>query len=120
MNINVYRFVGLAGSQVKPTAANCQKILKQAQLDQWAMGRSKVFLKYWHSERLMLVINRYGKHAVMIQKWVRRFVARRKYLRARAQVIVEVRNWFTRAPRPRFQAILVSLELTIPIMLTGP
>lgn len=58
-----------------------QLVAVQVALTQWQMGRSKVFLKYWHMDQLGQRIVELGNAAIVVQKWVRRFVAVKKYVR---------------------------------------
>lgn len=43
----------------------------------WLMGRTKVFLKYWHVEALDKQIRLYHQNAVTLQKIARGFLAKR-------------------------------------------
>ncbi len=42
-------------------------------------GKTKVFMKYYHVDQLNDKLRPFNGKAIIIQKWVRRFVARRKY-----------------------------------------
>eukprot|EP00054_Salpingoeca_dolichothecata_P027671 m.204047 g.204047 ORF g.204047 m.204047 type:complete len:1201 (+) comp26016_c2_seq1:100-3702(+) len=75
--------------KVKPTAANCQKVLAHVQLKEFAIGKTKVFLKYWHLDHLMGLVMNISKHAIVVQKHVRGFIARRLYARLRAAKQIE-------------------------------
>jgi len=38
--------------KVPPTRDNCRHLLVKLKLDGWAIGKTKVFLKYYHIEHL--------------------------------------------------------------------
>ena len=50
------------------TAASCRKILTSAKLQDYQMGKTKVFLKYWHIDKLIELLEVVHKAASMIQK----------------------------------------------------
>ena len=50
------------------TAANCRKILTAAKLEGYQVGKTKVFLKYWHVDKLIELLEVVHKAASMIQK----------------------------------------------------
>lgn len=66
------------------TKANCQVILATSKLSGWQMGRSKVFLKYYHIEELAELMALLGRKAVHMQRLVRGFLARRHVAVVRA------------------------------------
>lgn len=50
------------------TAANCRKILTAAKMEGYQIGKTKVFLKYWHVDKLIELLEVVHKAASMIQK----------------------------------------------------
>lgn len=50
------------------TAANCRKILTSSKLQDYQIGKTKVFLKYWHVDRLIELLEVVHKAASTIQK----------------------------------------------------
>ena len=55
LNVSPYRYGLLAfeGAGRRPGGAEgCRRLLGRLRLDGWAVGRSKVFLKYYHVELL--------------------------------------------------------------------
>ena len=50
------------------TAANCRKILTSSKLEGYQIGKTKVFLKYWHVDKLIELLEVVHKAASMIQK----------------------------------------------------
>lgn len=66
-----------AKSAVTPSVATCTKVMQVSGLQGWLMGKTKVFLKYWHVEQLDKQIRRYHSAAIRIQRQVRGLLARR-------------------------------------------
>jgi myosin-3 len=85
-----------ARSQVAPSAQTCSKVMQVSALQGWLMGRTKVFLKYWHVEQLDKQIRRFHDAAIICQKWIRRHQARklRKKLQAKARENVKAAHAF--------------------------
>ena len=50
------------------TSDNCHKILKSAKLHGYEVGKTKVFLKYWHVDKLNKSLASVNNAAIMIQK----------------------------------------------------
>ncbi|XP_040611333.1 myosin-IIIa isoform X2 [Mesocricetus auratus] len=57
----------------------CATILEKAGLDNWALGKTKVFLKYYHVEQLNLMRKEAIDKLVLIQAGVRAFLGSRRY-----------------------------------------
>ncbi|XP_022097396.1 myosin-IIIb-like isoform X2 [Acanthaster planci] len=57
----------------------CVKILKTVGLTDWHVGKTKLFLKYYHQDQLEEHMQKLGKSAVHIQKVARGFLARCRY-----------------------------------------
>ena len=55
-------------AHIEPTPTNCTQIVRQAGLENWAIGRTKVFLKYFHVERLTQIMDNYHKAATQMEK----------------------------------------------------
>ena len=55
-------------AHIEPTPKNCTQIVRQAGLENWAIGRTKVFLKYFHVERLTQIMDNYHKAATQMEK----------------------------------------------------
>ena len=55
-------------AHIEPTPKNCTQIVMQAGLEDWAIGRTKVFLKYFHVERLTQIMTSYHKAATQMEK----------------------------------------------------
>ena len=64
--------------RVKPNANVCLKILaKVKNLDEFKIGRSKIFLKYYHQDQLNRYLMGMHTHATVLQKHVRGFLTRK-------------------------------------------
>ncbi|XP_014639084.1 PREDICTED: myosin-IIIa isoform X2 [Ceratotherium simum simum] len=57
----------------------CAAILEKAGLDNWALGKTKVFLKYYHVEQLNLMRKEAIDKLILIQACVRGFLVSRRY-----------------------------------------
>lgn len=53
---------------IRGSESAVQVILKKAGLEGWQLGRSRVFLRYYHEERLHLLLKDMEDKAVLIQK----------------------------------------------------
>ncbi|EHB00818.1 Myosin IIIA [Heterocephalus glaber] len=58
---------------------SCAAILEKAGLDNWALGKTKVFLKYYHVEQLNLLRKEAIDKLILIQACVRAFLGSRRY-----------------------------------------
>ena len=72
-------------------------------MDGWALGRTKVFLKYYHVEFLSKQYEEQLKKIVMVQSCVRRWLAKIRFKREKWQLAVSVvtlqrhiRGWLAR------------------------
>ena len=54
----------------------CRLLLTRLKLDGWALGKTKVFLKYYHVEYLAKVYDHHIKRVIQVQACVRRWLAR--------------------------------------------
>ncbi|KAI6652104.1 Myosin-IIIb [Oopsacas minuta] len=76
--IERYKVLDLGyGQKVNRPFANCAQILETTRIRGYQLGRSKVFLKYYHVEELNEMVKRYKKYAITLQRFVRGFLARR-------------------------------------------
>ncbi|XP_048367291.1 myosin-IIIa isoform X2 [Sphaerodactylus townsendi] len=57
----------------------CAAILEKAQLDNWILGKTKVFLKYYHVEQLNLMRKETVNKIVLIQAYVRGWLGTKRY-----------------------------------------
>ena len=59
--------VVLCRRDLPPTRENCVKILQATGIKGWQVGKTKVFLKYFHVDQLTDVLERMGKSAIALQ-----------------------------------------------------
>nr|KAG5705991.1 hypothetical protein BaRGS_010881 [Batillaria attramentaria] len=70
---------------VEPTAANCLVIVKNAELEDFEIGASKVYLKFSELDRLNKHLRRIEEQVILIQKHVRGYQMRKRYRKLRQQ-----------------------------------
>lgn len=86
---------------------NCRLLLIRLKMDGWALGKTKVFLKYYHVEFLAKLYEEYMRKIILVQACIRRWLAiinyrKRRAHRTRSVLTLQryVRGWLT---RKRFQ-----------------
>ncbi|ELK16988.1 Myosin IIIA [Pteropus alecto] len=78
--IKRYRVLCYKWSEKPPVSPDtCAAILEKAGLDNWALGKTKVFLKYYHVEQLNLMRKEAIDKIILIQACVRGFLGSRRY-----------------------------------------
>ncbi|XP_015595858.1 myosin-IIIb isoform X2 [Cephus cinctus] len=82
---------------------NCRLLLVRLKMDGWALGKTKVFLKYYHVEFLSKMYEEQLKKIIMVQACVRRWLARIRYKKQKWQFAMSVvtlqrhiRGWLSR------------------------
>ncbi|CAD6208851.1 GSCOCG00010680001-RA-CDS [Cotesia congregata] len=82
---------------------NCRLLLIRLKIDGWALGKTKVFLKYYHVEFLSKMYEEQLRKIVMVQAWVRRWLAKIHYRKEKWQLACSVvtlqrhiRGWLLR------------------------
>ncbi|KAK5849943.1 hypothetical protein PBY51_014237 [Eleginops maclovinus] len=63
------------------TQEACAAILEKAKLENWAMGKTKVFLKYYHVEHLNLMVQQATQRIILLQAYVRGWLGAKRYQR---------------------------------------
>ncbi|XP_032549238.1 myosin-IIIb isoform X8 [Chiroxiphia lanceolata] len=58
---------------------NCLAILEKSKLDNWILGKTKVFLKYYHIEQLNLFLREVIGRVVVMQAYVKGWLGARRY-----------------------------------------
>lgn len=99
-----YCFLGFSfNEKVVANRENCRMLLVRLKMDGWALGKSKVFLKYYHVEALSKLYEERIRKVVLIQAIARRWLAKRVYRKKKlemAESVVtlqrHVRGWLTR------------------------
>ncbi|XP_059516951.1 myosin-IIIa [Myotis daubentonii] len=78
--IKRYQVLCYKWSEEPPVSPDtCAAILEKAGLDNWALGKTKVFLKYYHVEQLNLMRKEAIDKLILIQACVRGFLGSRRY-----------------------------------------
>ncbi|CAL9698193.1 unnamed protein product [Knipowitschia caucasica] len=70
-----------ANEEPAATPETCAAILEKAKLENWAMGKTKVFLKYYHVEQLNLMVQQTTRRVVLLQACVRGWMIAKRYRR---------------------------------------
>ena len=76
-HVNRFSYAFLAfrvEEQVTPDRQSCEMLLQRIKLDGWAVGRTKVFLKYYHVEYLSKLYSQQVNQIVQVQACVRRWL----------------------------------------------
>ncbi|XP_006819085.1 myosin-IIIb-like [Saccoglossus kowalevskii] len=93
--VSIYKILALH-PKIPEDKNGCLRILKAAGITNWQIGKNKVFLKYYHGDELLAKLEQFDKAAVHVQRVVRGFLARRKYLRMKEEArkrAIEVNNF---------------------------
>ncbi|XP_069067462.1 myosin-IIIa [Pleurodeles waltl] len=78
--IKRYFLICYKSNDLPPVSAECcAAILEKANFHNWALGKTKVFLKYYHVEQLNLMIKESVDRIVLIQACVRGWLGARRY-----------------------------------------
>ncbi|XP_065087512.1 myosin-IIIb-like isoform X4 [Ochlerotatus camptorhynchus] len=103
-----YYFLGYGFEErVVASRESCRLLLVRLKMDGWALGKSKVFLKYYHFEYLSKLYEEHVRKIILVQACVRRWLAKafikREKVRAAQRVALSavtlqkhVRGWLTR------------------------
>ncbi|XP_006866753.1 PREDICTED: myosin-IIIb [Chrysochloris asiatica] len=62
---------------------SCIAILEKSRLDHWVLGKTKVFLKYYHIEQLNLLLRQVIGRVVVLQAYTKGWLAARRHKRIR-------------------------------------
>ncbi|KAM9663644.1 myosin-IIIb [Trichechus inunguis] len=62
---------------------SCIAILERSRLDHWVLGKTKVFLKYYHVEQLNLLLREVIGRVVVLQAYTKGWLGARRYKRVR-------------------------------------
>ena len=75
-----YKILGFeARAQVAPTGDACRRVLDKAGIQGFEIGKTKVFMRYWHVDELNEKLMPYSAAASAIGRACRGFVARSKF-----------------------------------------
>ncbi|XP_062566221.1 myosin-IIIa-like [Saccostrea cucullata] len=79
--INRYKAIAFPVTEpVETNAANCDRILRKAQLYDCEIGKTKVFLRYWHVDHLNMYMENFVSNLRTIQSRIRMFIARKQFI----------------------------------------
>ncbi|XP_021494928.2 myosin-IIIb [Meriones unguiculatus] len=79
-----YYYLAFRAHQTPPAnKESCVAILEKSRLDHWVLGKTKVFLKYYHVEQLNLLLREVLGRVVMLQAYTKGWLRARRYKRAR-------------------------------------
>lgn len=91
---------------------NCRLLLVRLKMDGWALGKSKVFLKYYHVEFLAKMYEEQVRKVVLVQACVRRWLAKIHFRKNQVKISQSaltlqkhVRGWLTRRRVRRMKEI---------------
>uniref|UniRef100_A0A8C5HT95 non-specific serine/threonine protein kinase n=1 Tax=Gouania willdenowi TaxID=441366 RepID=A0A8C5HT95_GOUWI len=70
-----------AHEEPEATPESCAVILEKAKLENWAMGKTKVFLKYYHVEHLNLMVQQATQRIILLQASIRGWLGVKRYKR---------------------------------------
>lgn len=99
-----YCFLAYAyDERVVANRESCRLLLVRLKMDGWALGKSKVFLKYYHVEFLSKLYEDQIKKIVIIQSFARRWLAKVQFKKLKKEketnvltLQKHVRGWLTR------------------------
>ncbi|XP_058520600.1 myosin-IIIb isoform X3 [Ochotona princeps] len=79
-----YYYLAFRAHQTPPASKeSCIAILEKSRLEHWVLGKTKVFLKYYHIEQLNLLLQEVLGRVVMLQAYTKGWLAARRYKRVR-------------------------------------
>ncbi|KAJ8320831.1 hypothetical protein KUTeg_002418 [Tegillarca granosa] len=77
-----YHMLGFRWDEkVTHTPVCCYQLLDRLKLDNWVLGKTKVFLKYYHIEILARRYEDLNKKVILVQSQIRMWLARTKFYR---------------------------------------
>ncbi|KAM6934043.1 myosin-IIIb [Xenentodon cancila] len=75
-----YYYIAFRAHQMPKTSKeNAVAILQRAKLEGWVLGKTKVFLKYYHAEQLNLLLREVIARVVVIQAYTKGWLGARRY-----------------------------------------
>jgi myosin III len=99
-----YGFLGYDfNERIVANRESCRLLLVRLKMDGWALGKSKIFLKYYHIELLSKMYEEHIRKIVLVQAFVRRWLAKAKIRKLKREKELSaltlqkhVRGWLTR------------------------
>ncbi|XP_062312272.1 myosin-IIIb-like [Osmerus eperlanus] len=84
--VNRYYYLAFRAHQMPDTSLeNAVVILERAKLENWVVGKTKVFLKYYHVEQLNLLLREVIARVVVLQAYTKGWLGARRYRREKAR-----------------------------------
>ncbi|XP_062521187.1 myosin-IIIb-like [Corticium candelabrum] len=81
-----YGFIAFPSTAaLKKDAKECSYVLQSAGVDDWRVGRTKVFLRYYHSDMLYEALETKTRKVKIVQKMVRGWLSRRQVNQLKAK-----------------------------------
>ncbi|KAK7939555.1 hypothetical protein WMY93_002881 [Mugilogobius chulae] len=81
---NRYYYLAFRAHQPpEPSKENAIAILQRAKLENWVMGKTKVFLRYYHVEQLNLLLRGVIARVVVLQAYTKGWLGARRYRRVK-------------------------------------
>lgn len=78
--VHRYKVLGFpCRADVSPSAQSCRQILDGAGIQGFEVGKTKVFMRYFHADELNEKLHPYSEAATILSKYMRGFTARSKY-----------------------------------------
>uniref|UniRef100_H3A9B2 non-specific serine/threonine protein kinase n=2 Tax=Latimeria chalumnae TaxID=7897 RepID=H3A9B2_LATCH len=75
-----YYYLSFKAHQIPPmTKESCIIILEKARLEKWVLGKTKVFLKYYHVEQLNLLLREVIARVVVVQASIKGWLGARRH-----------------------------------------
>ncbi|XP_069877336.1 myosin-IIIb isoform X4 [Dipodomys merriami] len=79
-----YYYLAFRAHQTPPASKeSCVAILEKSRLNHWVLGKTKVFLKYYHIEQLNLLLREVIGRVVVLQAYTKGWLGARRYKRVR-------------------------------------
>ncbi|XP_014247275.1 myosin-IIIb-like [Cimex lectularius] len=102
--LNSYGFLAFRYNEhVLPTKDHCRLLLLRLKMNGWAVGKTKVFLKYFHVEYLTKLYEDKIRKIIIIQSCIRGWLARQRCHKLRRQLMYSavtlqryIRGWLAR------------------------
>uniref|UniRef100_A0A4W5R094 Myosin IIIB n=1 Tax=Hucho hucho TaxID=62062 RepID=A0A4W5R094_9TELE len=80
--VNRYYYLAFRAHQMPDTSKeNAVAILERAKLENWVLGKTKVFLKYYHVEQLNLLLRELIARVMVMQAYTKGWLGARRYRR---------------------------------------
>lgn len=89
--VDKYKILALKAS-MPADKKSAEEILKGSKITGWQIGKTKVFLKYWHLDKFVERLDAMSLKAVHIQRVVRGFLGRRRVARLRLKAKEEAKK----------------------------